>query len=107
MHQFNAGFGHRDPFAPTISDYIEGIAITTSSQAIPIPSGAKYVLLSATVNIAVKVGLSGVTAAFPETNTTTGTGSVINPAARAIPFGATHIAIIGADTGYASMEFYS
>lgn len=107
MHQFNAGFGHRDAFAPPIADYIEGIAVTTSSQAIPIPSGAKYVIVSATVNIAVKIGSSGVTAAFPASNTADGSGSVINPAARAIPFGATHIAIIGADTGYASMEFYS
>jgi hypothetical protein len=100
------------PFAALAqSDYVEGRSLAANTaERIAIPQStagqtAAFVLFSCTDNFSAKIGSSSVTAAMPS-DTTDGSGSMLNPTMRAIPPSSTHISIISTNASLCAMEFF-
>lgn len=88
------------------SDTIYAIVIAANTEGhITIPSGATYVLLSATANCYSLIGTS-VTAAVPSGNITNGTAPALNKAGYAIRGTDTTISCISPSACVVTLEFY-
>jgi len=72
------------------------------AESVTVPTGAKYVIISATTNIWVKIGGA---ATVPAGDTTNDTGSELNPGARYLDT-ATSIGIIAEAVSKVSLMFY-
>lgn len=108
MRSFTDGGQTRRAFAPLASDYIDvRVLAAATAERHTIPSGAKYVVFSADGPFYAKFGDSGVTAAIAAADVTDGTGSTVNPEAREIPSGVTHISLIAVAATVVSLSFYA
>lgn len=95
-------------FVPAASDTIEDVILAANVQArIAVPAGANFVSFSFSDSIRAKFGTSAVSVSIPSSTTSNGSGSAFNPDVRRIPVGATHIAVICANSATGSMEFWS
>ena len=104
-----AGVMPDDTFALRYPDYVTSILLSTSAQAIAVPStlGATRAFFASEANFAVAYGSSvgAVTAAF---TTATSTGCELNPAVRSWAKGAiAELSIIGRSSGYMSIAFFN
>lgn len=109
MRPFSMSNPARAVFAPPPSDYIDVRVLGTSGTAElhAIPTGAKVVIFASNTDFYAKFGTSGVAAAMPSIDVTNGAGSEINPEARQIPDGVTHISLISGTPGaVVTMAFY-
>jgi hypothetical protein len=87
------------------SDYVNTYIGTGASQAVTVPSGAKYVSFVATGNFYVKFVASG-TAAIPAANVTDGSSSTLNPSVRRIE-DLTSFAVISAVGTVVQVSFFT
>ncbi len=100
--------GGRGALAPPPSDYIDARVLAGGTVEVhAIPSGAKFVVFSANAEFYAKFGSSTVTTAVPSADVTDGTAPELNPGARMIPQGATHIALISPAGGVVTLSFYA
>lgn len=107
MTPFKPGAYNRGAFSPEASDTVNALLLAAATSArTAIPSGAAFVSIAGGADFYVKFGTSTVVAAIPGASIADGTGSSLNPAARAIPFGATHIAVISASAGPVTFEYW-
>lgn len=99
---------HRAAMAPQPSDAPVAIVLAAgSSKAVAVPAGAAFVALSFTGDVWARFGAAGVAAAVPTADVTNGSAPVLNPDARRIPDGATHLALIAEAACKGSLEFWS
>ena len=105
QHPFGS---HRAAFAPPPSDHVDPIVLAAgASQAHPVPAGAEYVLFSFDGDVYVRFGASAsVTASVPGASAVSGDGSELNPAARRLPLGTTHVALVADAARKGSLSFY-
>jgi len=107
MRSFTDGGQSRRGFAPLASDYIDArVLAAATAERHTIPTGARYVVFSADATFYAKFGDVAVTAAVPAADITDGTASAVNPEAREIPSGVTHISLIAAAATVVTMSFY-
>lgn len=101
-----------DQFAALVqSDYIEGRSLLAgAAETVTIPMTAdnerpKFVFFSWNADFSAKMGSSTVTAAMP-TDTTDGSGSMLNPTLRKIGPNDTHISVISTAASLGVLEFF-
>jgi hypothetical protein len=108
MRSFTDGGQGRRGFAPLADDYVDARVLAASTaERHTIPTGAKFVVFSADATFYAKFGDVTVTAAVPAADVTDGTGSSVNPEAREIPSGVTHISLIATAATVVTMDFYA
>ncbi len=108
MRSFTDGGQGRRAFAPLAGDYIDArVLAAATAERHQIPTGAKYVVFAADATFYARFGDSSVTAAVPAADVTDGTGSMVNPEAREIPSGVTHISLIASAATVVTMAFYA
>lgn len=99
--------GPRLAFAPDPSDHIDAIVLVPDvAQVHPIPEGANYVLFASTADFFAKFGADDVDVDVPTSNTTNGSSGELNPNARNVPDGATHIALVSEYPCLITLAFY-
>lgn len=104
----------RAAFAPAFPDYIEDVVLAADTLVrIPIPTGAKFVVLSFDADVRAKLGVVTTALALPTATTADGSGSELNPAARRIPLklgdgttAPTHVCLRAPATTKGSLAFY-
>lgn len=106
-----AATGDVSDFAPVASDTVNALALAaTTSERQEIPAGAKFVAFSTSavtpVDFAVKFGDETVTAALAAADISDGSASALNPAARRIPAGATHVAVYSSAAAVMTLEYW-
>ena len=99
----------RAALAPLPSDHVDPIVLSANlSQAHPVPAGVQYVLFSFDGDFYARFGESpAIAATLPTVSAADGEGSELNPAARRIPAGLTHIALISEAPRKGSLAFYA
>lgn len=99
---------NRGSITPQPPDWVDArvLAIATAERH-TIPSGANFVSFSANGDFYALFGGSGVTAAIPGSDVIDGTASEMNPMARKIPSGATHISLIAPAATIVTLSFWS
>lgn len=108
MRSFTDGGQTRRGFAPLAGDYIDvRVLAAATAERHTIPTGAKYVVFSADATFYARFGDVTVTAAVAAADVTDGTGSMVNPEAREIPSGVTHISLIASAATVVTMSFYA
>ncbi len=105
---FPASLGERAAFAPQPADAPIALVLAANvAEVQAIPAGARFVIFSATDHFFARFGTSSaITAAVPVADVTDGTAPELNPAARQIPDGATHIALIASAATTVVLSFY-
>lgn len=99
--------GPRAALAPVVPDYVDArVLAANTSEVFAIPAGARYVVFSFTADFWAKFGTSGVTAAVPSADMTDGAAPELNPAARRIPDGITHLALVAEAAVKGSLSFF-
>lgn len=99
--------GDRGSLAPVPSDYVDARVLAAStSKRHTIPAGVTHVLFSADGDFFARFGDGTITATVPAGDVTDGGASMLNPAARRIPAGVTHVALISAAARAVTMEWY-
>lgn len=89
---------------PQVSTWVNSYALTANTaKSISVPSGATLCIISSDVDIWVA---SEGTAVVPVSDTTDGTGVVLNPGARSIPAGVTTLSVISEYAAKVSIEWY-
>lgn len=97
----------RGALAPAPADHIDAIVLAAGeAQAHPAPTGSRWALFSFTQDVFVRFGAAAVAVAVPTASTTDGAAGELNPAARRIPDGVTHIGLISPDDCSGSIAFY-
>lgn len=100
------GFG-RAALAPPPPAYVDPIVLAPGVMELhPLPAGAAYLVFSLDGDFFAKFGTSSVVAALPMASTSDGSGSELNPAARRVPAGATHVALIASQAATGSLSVY-
>lgn len=99
-------------FAPLASDTVNAFSLAANtSKRQAIPADARFVAFSTSavtpVDFVVKFGDNTVTAAIPAADISDGTAAPLNPAARRIPTGATHLALCASAATVVTAEFWS
>lgn len=85
VEQFPFASG-RASLAPPFPDYVEEIVLAADAPAaVPLPAGARYVVLSFSGDVRVKLGTGGTVVGSGAASTGDGSGAEWNPAARRIP----------------------
>lgn len=111
MRQFveNYPYGsNRGSITPQPPDYVDARVLAAgTAKRHTVPEGARFVSFSATVDFFALFGASDVTAAVPSTDVTDGTAPELNPMARKIPDGVTHISLIAEAAGKVTLSFWS
>ena len=99
--------GNRGAAAPIVSDTIDArVLASNTAERHTSPTGALFVSFSATGDFYALFGTSGVTAAVPGSDVTDGTASELNPNARRIPDGVTHISLIAPEATVVTLAFW-
>ncbi len=110
MRSFKDNTPSRAQFAPPPADYVDARVLGAGAaerHTIPTsPIKPKYVVFSGDGNFYALFGDSTVTAAIPAADVTDGTAPELNPEAREIPAGATHISLIASAATVITMSFY-
>lgn len=97
----------RGALAPAPAEHIDAIVLAGGeAQAHPAPVGYGWALFSFTHDVFVRFGDATVTVAMPAASTSDGAAGELNPAARRIPVGATHIGLISPEGCAGSIAFY-
>lgn len=99
-HTTNGSFSSHLLPPPLYTDAIVLVANVSQTQAIP--SGASWLVFSATCNF---YALAGAAAAVPGATTTTGVASMLNPAAWNV-VGSTQITVIAPSACVVTLSFY-
>lgn len=92
-------------FALRPPDVVASVLLSTSPQAVVVPTNAKYVFFAAEVSFAVAYG-SSVGAAVAALTTASSSGAELNPTVRSLG-GIGELSLIGRSSGYLSASFYS
>lgn len=99
--------GGRLALAPPPADWIDERPLAANvAQRHAIPAGAAFVLFSSSGDFRAKYGDASVVAAIAGGAVTDGSASELNPAARALPEGVTHISMIAPATATVTLSFY-
>lgn len=107
MRSFTSGMYNRRQFAPPPADYVDvRVLAAAAPERHTIPAGAAFVVFSCSTDFYVRFGDVTVTAAVPAGDVTDGSGSELNPEAREIPSGTTHISLISAAGAVATLSFF-
>jgi hypothetical protein len=107
MQNLLASEQDRGAFFPTPSDHVDAAVLAADTATrMAVPTGAAYVMFSATGGFYAKWGDSSVTAAAPDDDVTDGSGSELNPAGRRIPEGATHVSLIASADAVVTLSWY-
>ena len=88
------------------SSHIDALDAVTTAQSTTIPTGARFVLMSATGTFYAKIGGTGTTAAVVTGTVSDGTGSMCNPTFRVIPDGATLISVAAPASVDITFEYF-
>ncbi|WP_188411292.1 hypothetical protein [Agaricicola taiwanensis] len=97
----------RGALAPLASDHVDARVLEGgSAETHVLPPGASHVIFSATGDFFAAFGTADVSALVPTGAVTDGAAAMLNPAARRIPAGATHIGLAAAQACIVTMEFY-
>jgi hypothetical protein len=103
-YPFNAG---RPAFAPPFADTVEDVVLAADVLLrIAVPAGARYVAFSFDGDVRVRSGGSETSFSLPTASTSDGSGSVLNPALRRLPAGATHLCLRAPSACKGSLEFW-
>ena len=107
MRSFLYQFAGRKMFAPLPSDQVDArVLAATTAELHTIPDGARFVVFAASALFYAKFGTSLVAAAIPAADVTDGSAPEMNPEARQIPSGATHISLIAPAATIVTLSFY-
>lgn len=107
MRKFADGMYNRRQFAPPPSDTIDALALAAStSERVAVPTGATWVIMSADGNFFAKYGTDNTVVATVPGDTTNGTAAELNPEARQISDGITHIAVIATAATIVTFSWY-
>ena len=109
MRRFLHQYDGRRMFAPLPSDSIDARVLAANTAEVhAIPEDAKFVVFAASALFYAKFGSSSgaAAAAIPSTDVTNGSAPEMNPEARTIPEGATHIGLIAPSIAVVTMGFY-
>jgi hypothetical protein len=99
---------NRGAMAPLPSDAPIAVVLAAgASKAVAVPADARFVGFSFTGDVWARFGAAGVSAAVPAADVADGTAPVLNPDARRIPDGATHVALVADAACRGSLEFWS
>lgn len=99
---------NRGSFAPPPSDAVDARALAAGiAERHAIPAGSHFVLFSATGDFFAKFGDSSVTAAVPSADVVDGSAAELNPAARAVPAGTTHVSLVADADCLVTLAFYA
>ncbi len=99
--------GSRGSLAPVQADTIDARVLAAGAAEVhAVPTGAQHVLFSATGDFFAKFGASGVAAAVPAADVTNGSAPELNPAARRVPDGATHVALVAPAACTVTLSWY-
>lgn len=97
----------REAFAPSFPDYVEDVILAADTLVrVAIPTGARIVSFSFDGDFRARAGIVTDSFTLPAATTSNGSGSELNPAARTIPAGATHIILRAAAAQKGSLSFY-
>lgn len=106
LEAYPGGSG-RGMFAPEPAGHIDAIVMAQGVGRVhAVPSPCHWAVFSFTHDVFVRYGDSSVVVAVPEASTSDGSGPELNPAARRIPDGVTHIALISPEDCAGSISFY-
>lgn len=90
------------------SDSIYNLVLSSNTEDhVTVPTGATYVVISATANTYIKVGSSSVAATVPASDITDGTGSDLNPSGYQLYPGDVQVSCISGSSSIVSLAFYS
>jgi len=113
MRQFQENYpygSNRGTITPLPPDYVDarvlGVA-TAERHALPTSSGAKFVSFSSNGDFYARFGDSSINAAIPAGDVTDGSASELNPTARRIPDGVTHVSLIAPAATIITLSFWS
>lgn len=107
LKSFTNNVPGREVFAPPPSDNYALVLSANVQKQLAVPTGAKKVLFASTANFFMRMGTVAQTASVPLVDITDGSGPELNPEARAIPDGTTHISCISSETCTVTMAFYA
>lgn len=97
----------RGAFAPPVSGTIHARVLAANvAELHVIPALARFVVFSPSAAFWAKFGVADVVAAIPSVDVTDGSAPELNPEAREIPAGATHISLVAGTAAIVSMAFY-
>lgn len=106
LEAYPGGAG-RGMFAPEPAGHIDSIVLAAGGGRVHVvPTLCRWAVFSFTHDVFVRFGDSAIVAAVPVASTSNGLGAELNPAARRIPDGVTHIALISPDNCAGSIAFY-
>lgn len=106
LEAYPGGSG-RGMFAPEPAGHIDAIVMAGGVGRVhPVPPLCHWAVFSFTHDVFVRYGGSSIVVTVPETSITNGSGPELNPAARRIPDGVTHIALISPENCAGSISFY-
>lgn len=106
LRPFTNNVPGRAVFAPFQSDTYALVLAANTQKQMAIPTGAKWVVFSSTANFYCKIGASTDTVVVPSVDITNATAGELNPEARGVPDGATHISCISSEACTITMMFY-
>ncbi len=96
------GVGPKTQFVPAESYVDNAVLASDTEETFAVPAGYRYVIFSATADFWCAFDR---TASVPATDNTSGTGSVLNPTARAV-LGVTNIHLISSTSNKISLTFF-
>ena len=98
----------RGAVAPPVSDRIDAVVLAAGvAEARPLPVDALYVVFALDAPFFARFGGADVGVAIPAASSADGAAGELNPTARRIPPGATHVALIAATAARGSLAFYA
>jgi len=107
MRSFTDRMYNRRQFAPPPSDTIDALALAANtSERVAVPEGATFVIMSADGNFYARYGTDNTVVAAVPGDTTNGSAAELNPEAREIPSGVTHIAVIATAATVVTFSWY-
>jgi hypothetical protein len=107
MRSFTEKMYSRRQFAPPASDFVNArVLAANTAELAAVPAGAAFVVFSSAIDFHVKFGDGTVVAAIPVADVADGSGSELNPEAREVPAGITHLSLISASAGVVTLAWY-
>lgn len=99
--------GARGSVAPAPSDRVDARVLSANiAERHTLPSDARFVVFSASADFFAKFGDGTVAAAAPSSDIADGSAAELNPAARAIPVGVTHVSLVATSGCVVTLSFY-
>jgi len=103
----NVSARQREMFSPVFSDHVDPVVLAANTlYRHPVPAGARFVHFSFDGDFLARAGGVTDSIAVPTATATTGLAGELNPAARRLLGGATHILLISETARKGSLAFY-